>query len=858
MVKKMWINYSDSEVNVFHPLCEEALNLAISTLGISSAYEVLHHQYTGSLEMDFVIRHKQNGKYLCVVEVKRTPADVHSARYQYQAMSYVQMNDSVTERPFYILTNLEYAFSFRYDASRPRVFQQMLSPGLNTIGSFSEYENRDEYVEILASFFQEQIINFMNDHYSYLITLEQFASFMEELKGNPKKWKSGLAVLLYEYIRGAFTCVSRASELHDVRLFKIMSQSDVVRICHEAMHINFKEIFDYSDERFIPRILVENDLLSNLFDFGLQNINGNTVANVLHQIVSTGKEHDGEVPTDLELGRVVAALAKQISGDLSPDEKVCDPAAGSGNLLNSAIEVFNLNVNQIVANDINPQLGELLTLRLGLNYARIVGGAQYPQVTHFDINDVDSSFFNDVKVVVLNPPFLGGVYAAQKKQVFFRRIVELAGRDTGTNVGQMPLEAAFLELITYLVAPGTTVACVFPKTHLVARGTEAQTMRRLLLKRFGLRTIFTYPGKDIFIGVTRDTCVLVGKVLEPSDSISVISSYETIPNLDLHRFVDSLSTPLCSSFTPLCAGVVGKSVPKEDLFAQISDGWRNVNSEMLDAIDFVDETFRGSDQFRLIDSCGLKMKRGGAANMGGSDLLFFDSRSELYNEFAGSHLTLKAGFRNAELDQLVANEGDSKFLDYSVVDEELLDKILDAYLDLPAREGRQARKVKTKEEWIKILERESRGSFSPYSVLIPRALRIKGKVYLIQNEIFVSTNFLVCFGLDKRTSVLLATWISTIFYQLICEVSSKDQEGMRKMEVSDISQTLVPYFEKVSEQTYNRLQTICQDIIFLELQSPEIRDVDLIWAEELFKEDGRKKLEEARKLLEYAAKRRNQ
>lgn len=122
----MWISYSDSEVNRFHPICERALNYALRLIGKDDQYRVLHHQYTGALEMDYVVQNIATGKYLCVVEVKRTPADVHSARYQFQAMSYVQMNAGQSEKPFYILTNLEYAFSFRYDAGRPRVFQQML------------------------------------------------------------------------------------------------------------------------------------------------------------------------------------------------------------------------------------------------------------------------------------------------------------------------------------------------------------------------------------------------------------------------------------------------------------------------------------------------------------------------------------------------------------------------------------------------------------------------------------------------------------------------------------------------------------------------------------------------------------
>ena len=124
----MWISYSDSEVKVFHPLCEKALLKALEALKLDKEYKVIHHQYTGSLEMDFVIQHITTGKYVCVVEVKRTPSDVHSTRYQFQAMSYVQQNAGQTEKPFYILTNLECAYSFRYDATKTKTFQQVLKP----------------------------------------------------------------------------------------------------------------------------------------------------------------------------------------------------------------------------------------------------------------------------------------------------------------------------------------------------------------------------------------------------------------------------------------------------------------------------------------------------------------------------------------------------------------------------------------------------------------------------------------------------------------------------------------------------------------------------------------------------------
>lgn len=80
---------------------------------------------------------------------------------------------------------------------------------------------------------------------------------------------------------------------------------------------------------------------------------------------------------------------------------------------------------------------------------------------------------------------------------------------------------------------------------------------------------------------------------------------------------------------------------------------------------------------------------------------------------------------------------------------------------------------------------------------------------------------------------------------------------MRKMEVGDISQTLVPIFERVSDRTYERLKEACSSIEFLDLQAPVIRNVDIIWAEELFDGDGTEKLTEARRLLEYTANKRN-
>lgn len=397
------IHYSDSEVAVFHPICENALNQAISTLGLDGTYRIVHHRYTGSLEMDYVIENITTGKYLCVIEVKRKPADVNSTRYQIQAMSYVQSNTGMNERAFYILTNLEYAYAFRYDAAKPRPFQQMLLPGLNHIADFS-IDDESAVTNKLALYFQGYINDFISDVYTYMLTLESFAANMESLKTMPREWKSHLAIYFYEFIRGSFNYIHR-SDLRDVRVFG----HDVLKICTEASRVNFKGIYDYSVASFTPTVSVANTDLVNLYELGKQNITGDSIANVLHSIVSAGHEHDGEVATDLELGQVLAILAKDEIGTLEQNDIVCDPAAGSGNLISAAIDSMSLQPTQILANDINAKLIELLTLRIGLNFAKVISRINSPTVSCKDICNLAPSFFNGVKLLLLNPPYVAGI-----------------------------------------------------------------------------------------------------------------------------------------------------------------------------------------------------------------------------------------------------------------------------------------------------------------------------------------------------------------------------------------------------------------------------------------------------------------
>lgn len=163
----MWLNYTDREVESFHPICETILNNALDRLNLTNSYRVEHHRTVGSLEMDFVISNIRTSKILCVIEVKRTIEAVLSTRYQLQAMGYVrELRPAEKEKDYYILTNLESVAFFKYSSSRSNVIDQLLSPGIITIRRFSD-SAKSEFIDELSKYFAGLIKRIINDDAEY-------------------------------------------------------------------------------------------------------------------------------------------------------------------------------------------------------------------------------------------------------------------------------------------------------------------------------------------------------------------------------------------------------------------------------------------------------------------------------------------------------------------------------------------------------------------------------------------------------------------------------------------------------------------------------------------------------------------
>ncbi len=847
------ISYSDSETGRFHPLCEDALNQAITALGLGGTYEVKHEQYTGSLRMDFVVENTNTGRYLCVVEVKRTPADVQSTRYQFQAQSYVQLNQANNERPFYVLTNLEKLISFRYDASKPGVHQQILQPGLESVCDFS-LDDETAITSKLAIVFQRLIDDFINDRYILFTTLDDFLTYMKTTMPNSQQWKSSMAVLMYEYIRGAFHAVHKSSPTITYNVSRF--SGDVQQICIEGNRVDFDGIFSYNAMDYLPRLVLANSMLSNIYNYGAANISGDAIADALHNMVSEHNRHDGEVATDLELANLVSVVVKKVHGNVGMGKKICDPAAGSGNLITSAIRIFGLAADQIIANDINPKLLELLSLRLGLNYPQTINRANAPTVINKDIVNLTPNDFTNVEIVLLNPPFMAGINCADRKIPFFNKIRSLKGTDGITEVGQQNLGAVFLETVCYLVPNGTTIACIFPKAQLTERGAEAVAFRQMLLGVFGLQSIFNYPGEGLFETVTEETCILVGKKAVGAQSIRVYSSDVNVADIDLHAFEQYAGGYNPTQFDSITADLEAREISKAELISSVDDGWRVVCSEMSESIEFVETNIVHNPKMDLLPNTAVSHRSSPIQRKGGTDLAYFNAIKVLHDRYVHS-VSLDEGMRNAEWNEFILSTGDSKFLNFNNLSPRLASQIINDFIPLAREKEKQQTTGKTATEWKSIMEYYGNLQTPANCVLLPTKTRKDGRIHVTTFPIYVSSNFTIFSYNSLNDAIIAASYLTTVFYQLECEVMSKGHTGLRKTDKKDAETTHAPVLNGLTAAERNAVLAEAPNVSFQNLNNPQISHIDEIWAEILFGANASDKLDEAVRLLRFLANRRN-
>ena len=855
---KQWLSEADMEVASFHPVCARALQEALVMLRLDANYQIEHHRYVGSLEMDLVISNKKTRKILCVIEVKRTIPAVYSSRYQYQAMNYVQsLRDSEKETNYYILTNLECSCLFLYTTQRQNVYDQLIQPGYVFTHRFEDVDEAT-FRKDLAVHFRNLLQRVLNKDTNYQLSFSNFATIVRESLSSLLTWNSSLAFMFYEYIRGSFSQIGR-NELFDIKSFR----NDIHAICKEASRINFKGIFGLDENEYDTHYRPIDMVLGDLYKLGQNYKDAELICNVMHQVISSGHTHEGEVPTDIELAQTLLSLVKTFVPSIPEGQNITDPAAGSGTLLSAAAVAYpTISPSQLQANDINEKLLQLLSLRMGLSFASIISKKNSPVINTSNICELDKSFFENTRVIVLNPPYLSAVAegCATRKTDLARKIQMLTGCPSKTNIGQAALECPFIELVTNLVKPGTVIACIIPNTHLSALGNQDVEFRKFLLNDFGLSLIFNYPQTDLFDDVTQNTSIFIGQAFQPQESIKFIQSTSLVSEIMQDSIPQAISMlEESSSPVELVNGLVGCFVSHKTLSQKVKDGWMFLDPVIGNVHSYVKEHIvSNTNLFRKISDAGFgHMSRGRVGNLGGSDLLYITTKVGFLGECPTEiQSALKPGLRNSDFGDYIVGDGDQQFFDISNLDEDLVRNVISIYLQNYETTQKQAKKKKSVEEWYEILRKEAKHYVPVNSVLVPRGTRRLASTYITSKPTYLSTNLVCIETANYNEASILSSWMSSIFYQLQLEIYCKNQGGMRKLEIENILKTYVPKVSLMSEEDVELiLNTDITD--FYDLKQPKIRDIDRAWAKVMIQNDDVDTLlENALRFLTILAKNR--
>ena len=838
----MWLTNTDKEVERFHPVCIEAFEGALQKLHLENIYEVQHHRHVGTIEMDVVVANKATNKILCVVEVKRTVAAVNSTRYQFQAMSYVQsMRDAELESKYYILTNLESSCLFKYDQGRPNVYEQIIEPGITMTHRFHEVD-KTTFMADLTAHYAHLLTTIINDSGRYLLTFKSFVDEIQDRKDSKSEWNKTLAGLFYEYIRGSFSKINRKG-LRTIS--KLSNKVDLV--CREALKINFSDIFSQSSDTDDRNIHTSKVLLNQLYELGRTYVDADELANIMHRVISERHRHEGEVPTDTELANAIMWIVKSVTGELGANEKIMDPAAGSGSLICASLNVFNnITPSQIVANDINDKLLQLLSLRIGLKFASTVEKNNTASITGMNIADMPASNFDNVRIIVMNPPYLSavGVNCTERKSELYQRIRSAKKSEPTTIGGQMPLEGPFVELVSALAKEDTIIATIIPNTHLTTRGDASVAIRRMLLDDFGLQMIFTYPQENLFEDVAQNTSVLIGIKGSHPENIRYLYSNEILSEIDTVSIKEALNSNFSrSGLENINQQFEGALIPVKELQDTIASGWHIGNMTRESAQNFIKYNLNTAKCLATLKGSEYSYLRGKVGNSGCTKLLFLkpDSTLTIKDSLKGH---TAPGVNNAKYKDLFIGDGDSLFVNVAGMDDSEIENLVKEIMQSENSKGKKQRQDnKSMQEYIKTLKMES-GHISPADcVLLPRMIRSNGRVFITEKPTYVSTNFFVIQA-DKERARLLASWFASVFYQLECEAYGNNRKGLRKLEKEDYETLHVPITNQLTNEQ-RAIITATPINEFINLRQPRLREIDMAWARILFGERAEEFAEEA-------------
>lgn len=557
-----WLLPTQDEVTCFHTEFESAANEALRNLGLESRFEWEHHSRSPGVTLvpDFVLKDRTTKKWVLALEIKRRREDVYSARYQFQAKSYAEVNKPlyISAAPkFFVLTNLEESILFALNGDRPPLECRLLN-GVFQSGTFAATpakNHRNQFVTDMSALIQRCLNGTpLTFEVVWPAVLERFidtANTVSALHPSPLKeptstnWQavrdffsSGTELdaarvmvfrcLMAEYLRGLLVRYDhpKAGTIPALRPSNIPALAQAIETLRT---IDFETLFepDAGDlyrrlvsplreaiQTYVDTLLVPGQRVA---DYALKRVDHpDLIDNVISMMYPADIQNDvGKIQTDPELAAILAAISIR-----TPEDRVTDPCCGDGSLISAAYDrLVHLGARPkdalrfVHGVEADPLAVRLTTLRLALKEPAILTPNNGISVDYGDMF-AKVQGLTDADVVLMNPPFKryeaqSGTPVPSSLRDHYKEAIRLQSGSSASTVGGQPnLYNYYVELVARLVPIDAVVAIILDNKWYHNRyGIE---LRRLFLANFEIRCIIEYPHSSFFENWTIATSIVLG------------------------------------------------------------------------------------------------------------------------------------------------------------------------------------------------------------------------------------------------------------------------------------------------------------------------------------------------------------
>ena len=847
---QLWYNLD--EVTHFQPNVELALNKALSKWGYDNIAEIVHNPKipNSTTIPDCAIRLKSSGRFVFIVEVKRTQRDVDSQRYQNQARAYVTDFGSYWESgypKYFCITNIEKLVLFADRQGYPLVNcllknnpkQHTLFNPANHDASLSINELQATFENILPNIFNRVVPDWDNNwkliiecFYNNYVALKSSLNYPESISKELSLYEL-FRLLAYGYFKDFYLQMKnpnaayfRSYPVHTTTLEQFIKS--LVNNYNRILQIDFKQIFSNHPnqvQRLFPENLSHNhlqyfsDLIKCLTKNGpnaiAENPSPSHFFNLMTSAIYEKEElHEkGMVMSDAELSNLLAALCID-----SEAAKILDPGCGDGALLDAAYDQINLLAiannrlmphNQILSQidgiEKDSFLAQLSTFRLLSKNLTQIDNQTNANILVGDVFQNPNP--NQYDVVLMNPPFLrnDNPNMVRNKGLMINAIKSQGLYCFVSEASQPNLYFYFTNYLWHYLGNNGKAGLILMTKFL--NNADGIYLKQFILDK--VETIISYPRK-YFKGFDVTTIIVILKKGNNSSNVSFLRVTEESLLLDS----DKIKAILYSGTEAVTPSHRLTIVPRNILNA--SKNWK----EYL--LDQKMERFSAASFLVEIEHHFDKIKRGGAENNGGSKLVFpnWDSTT---NQYFGkgrkpkeniidipkslNHF-IKYGIKNNDTRRNYILQLTDLAYDVAFHFPALADKLTHNLLPINLAVNADLNTFYTAcsidfgtQKWEKIINNSVHHTGNP-KIIIPRADRTKHCVYYNPNsqKMTLSTNFFYCNDLKNANENLteeeqykfITAFLLSAFGQIQFELNANNQEGLRKLEGFQIKRFKIP------------------------------------------------------------------